>query len=191
MATVAERQAARRAEAQKKLKAAGKKRATSLAATAERTAQRRGRALADPLVVVQQAVAPKRQAAPPKTRFQQACDVIGGVGRLSGPTVSRGVSFTCGDKPIAFSSAFPNNTTVRVFGQAISSNQRKLRAAGFGDFIPFSAGDEASLARSIKIARKKRNFALVERLQAGGCKAGSRTAVSKSTCRNLKTRGLF
>jgi len=156
MATIAERQAARRAKAQKKLKDAGKTRATSLSATAERTAQRRGRVL-DPLEsVIQQAVpAPARPAAPPpRTRAQQVCDVLGSRPIKRGQTLARGVSRTCGSIPIQFNSQ-ANNTTRRFFGTQISQNQAKLRAAGLGDFIPKSPTEKRNAQKQVKKIRAK------------------------------------
>jgi len=189
MVTLQERQKARQAKFKAKFAAQKKTRSTTLSKVAETTAQRRGRGF-DPLeTVIKQAVQPPPpKPKPVKTRAQQACDVLGGIGVLGGPTVSRGASRICGDKPIAFSDAFPSNTSRRVFGQSIASNQAKLRAAGFGDFIPFSAGDRAAAQRQIKILRRKKNFAAIEQVERAVCKRTNNRGggvVNPQSCNNF------
>jgi len=167
MVTLQERQKERQAKFKAKFKAQKKKRSTTLSRVAEITAQRRGRGF-DPLeTVIKQAVVPPP---PPKPKKPTSiCDVLGTTpGFKRGQTVARGVSFGCGSQPLAFNSQM-NNTTVRFFGAQIASNQAKIRAAGLGHLIPANAAEKSNAQRAIKIARKKKNFALVARLQLSAC----------------------
>ena len=66
---------------------------------------------------------------------------------------ARGVSFACGGQPIDFSTPFPNNTTVRVFGAQIQKNRAKIKAAGIT--LPPSQAEKARAKRQVKILRKK------------------------------------
>ncbi len=186
MVTLAEKQEARRAAAEKKFREQQKKKAVSLAETAERTAQRRGRGFDQLALVTTPPVAKAKPKPKPRTRQQQACDVLGGVRTIRrGQTLPRGVTFTCGAVPIQFNEK-ANNTTRRFFSQSISSNQAKLRAAGFGDFIPASQAEINNAKRAIKIARRKRQFGKVLNLQIGSCKRFRGRVVGARKCSSLR-----
>lgn len=93
---------------------------------------------------------------PPPKKSTTICDVLG-TGNTSfgkrGTTVPRGVSFACGGQPIDFSTPFPNNTTVRIFGAQIQRNRAKVKAAGVT--LPPSHAEKAGAKRRVKILRKK------------------------------------
>ena len=164
MVTIEERRKARQATFKAKFVASGKKKATSLSKTAERTAQRRGRGF-DPLeTVILQATQPPPPPPPPKPKT--ICDVLGTVKRKRGQTVARGVTMVCGGIPIQFNSQ-ANNTTRQFFGAGIRDNQNKLRAAGLGSSIPKSPAEISGAFRRRKILRRKqkscgRNIACIQ-----------------------------
>lgn len=154
MVTIQERRAARQAKSKARFAASGKKAATSLARTAETTAQRRGRGF-DPLeTVILQAVNPPPPPPPPPKKALTICDVLGTqkIGGRGSGGVPRGVSFACGN-PIDFSSSSPNNTTRRIFGATIQANRAKVKAAGV--FLGPSQAEKSGAVRQRKILRRK------------------------------------
>lgn len=168
-------QEARKEKFRQKFTAQGKSRARSLSASAERTAQRRGRGF-DPLeTVINQSVPPPPK---PKTQKELAFEALGcsNSSQPKGSTVPRGVSFICPGVPLQFTGE-PSVTTQRELGPGVANTQKILRSFGLDDLIPPSPSEIRNKQRQAKIAGKK-------------CRSGDQAACGSFRTLNQELRKL-